>query len=122
MKAYVIDTVAADFYGVVGRYVDAATRELIGQVRSTGESTAVLQARLKAALADDPRLASRLALWARRLLGEVLNHAQRVSAEHAFLGGLSGLDDAGARALVNGLAAELAANHARRMTELGLTG
>src|SRR6478609_7361823 len=47
MKAYVIDTVSADFYGVVGRYVDAATRELIGQVRSTGESTAVLQARIK---------------------------------------------------------------------------
>ncbi len=43
MKAYVIDTVAADFYRAVGRYVDAGTRELIGQVRSTGESTAVLR-------------------------------------------------------------------------------
>jgi hypothetical protein len=122
MKAYVIDTVSADFYRAVGRYVDAGTRELIGQVRSTGESTAVLHERLKAALADDPRLASRLALWARRLLGEVLTHAQRVSLEHAFLAGLSGLDDAGARELVRGLTAELAANHARRMAGLGLTG
>lgn len=122
MKAYVIDTVSADFYSAVGVYVDAGTRELIAQVRSTGESTGVLQERLKAALADDPRLASRLALWARRLLGEVLTHAQRVSLEHAFLGGLSGLDDADARALVVGLTAELAANHARRMAGLGLPG
>jgi 1,2-phenylacetyl-CoA epoxidase catalytic subunit len=122
MKAYVIDTVSADFYRAVGRYVDAGTRELIGQVRSTGESTAVLQERLKAALADDPRLASRLALWARRLLGEVLTHAQRVSLEHAFLAGLSGLDDAGAKEFVSGLTAELAANHARRMAGLGLAG
>jgi hypothetical protein len=122
MKAYVIDTVSADFYRSVGRYVDAGTRELIGQVRSTGESTAVLQERLKAALADDPRLASRLALWARRLLGEVLTHAQRVSLEHAFLAGLSGLDDAGAKELVSGLTAELATNHARRMAGLGLAG
>ena len=52
MKAYVIDTVSADFYRAVGRYVDAGTRELITQVRSTGESTAVLQERLKVALAD----------------------------------------------------------------------
>ena len=122
MKAYVIDTVSADFYRAVGRYVDAGTRELIGQVRSTGESTAVLQERLKTALADDPRLASRLALWARRLLAEVLTHAQRVSLEHSFLAGLSGLDDAGARELVSGLTAELAANHARRMAGLGLAG
>ena len=31
MKAYVIDTVSADFYrAIVGRYVDAGTRSLIG--------------------------------------------------------------------------------------------
>ncbi len=122
MKAYVIDTVSADFYRAVARYVDAATRELIGQVRSTSESTSVLQERLKTALADDPRLASRLALWARRLLGEVLTHAQRVSLDHAFLAGLTGLDDAGARDLFSALSAELAGDHARRMAGLGLAG
>jgi tRNA-(MS[2]IO[6]A)-hydroxylase (MiaE)-like len=122
MKAYVIDTVSADFYRAVARYVDAGTRELIGQIQSTDASTAVLQERLKAALSDDPRLASRLALWARRLLGEALTQAQRVSLEHAFLGGLSGLDDAGATELVRALTAELAANHSRRMAGLGLAG
>jgi len=122
MKAYVIDTVSADFYRAVARYVDAGTRELIGQIQSADASTAVLQERLQAALADDPRLASRLALWARRLLGEALTQAQRVSLEHAFLGGLSGLDEAGARELVAALTAELAANHSRRMAGLGLAG
>jgi hypothetical protein len=120
MKAYVIETVSADFYRAVARYVDAGTRELIEQIQSAEASTAVLRDRLKSALADDPRLASRLALWARRLLGEALTLAQRVSFEHAFLGGLSGLDDAAARDMVRGLAAELAANHARRMAGLGL--
>ena len=123
MKAYVIDTVSADFTGAVARYVDAGTRELIEQIQLHREATAVLQERLKAALADDPRLASRLALWARRLLGEALTQAQRVALEHAFLGrAVRQLDDAGARELVRGLTAELAANHARRMAELGLAG
>lgn len=120
MKAYVIDTVSADFYRAVARYVDAGTRELIEQVQSAEASTAVLRDRLKAALADDPRLASRLALWARRLLGEALTQAQRVSFEHAFLSGLSGLDDDAARDMARSLAAELAANHSRRMAGLGL--
>lgn len=122
MKAYVIDTVSADFYRAVARYVDAGTRELIGQVQSADAATTVLQERLKAALSDDPRLASRLALWARRLLGEALSQAQRVSLEHELLGGLSGLDDASASELVRALTAELAANHSRRMAQLGLPG
>jgi hypothetical protein len=82
----------------------------------------VLRERLKAALADDPRLASRLALWARRLLGEALTLAQRVSLEYPLLGGLSGLDDSGAKELVGALTVELAANHSRRMAGLGLAG
>src|SRR6478736_7212565 len=48
MKAYVIDTLYADYYRAVARYVDAGTRELIGQIQSAEEATAVLQERLKA--------------------------------------------------------------------------
>ena len=93
MKAYVIDTVSADFYRAISRYVDAGTRALVEQIQADEEATAVLRERLKTALADDPRLASRLALWARRLLGEALTQAQRVSFEHAFVGGLIGADE-----------------------------
>ena len=124
MKAYVIDTVSADFYRAVSRYVDAGTRELVEQIQADEEATAVLRDRLRMALADDPRLASRLALWARRLLGEALTQAQRVSFEHAFLGGLIRLRTG--RGPVPGtgrrLTAELAANHSRRMMQLGLAG
>ncbi|MET1022182.1 MAG: ferritin-like fold-containing protein [Arthrobacter sp.] len=122
MKAYVIDTVSADFYRAISRHVDAGTRALVEQVQADEEATGVLRERLASALADDPRLASRLALWARRLLGEALTHAQRVSFEHAFVGGLAGADEDQPRELVRGLALELAASHARRMTALGLAG
>lgn len=127
MKAYVVDTVSADFYHMVARYVDAETRDVIEQIQSSEEATAVLRERLKGALADDPRLASRLALWGRRLLGEAVTQAQRVGYEHAFLSGLlteaaSGANDAAARELVRSLTTELAGNHSRRMVQLGLSG
>ncbi|MBT2537341.1 ferritin-like fold-containing protein [Arthrobacter sp. ISL-69] len=123
MKAYVIDTVSADFYRAISQYVDAATRELIEQIQDSEATTEVLRERLKGALADDPRLASRLALWGRRLLGEALTQAQRVSYEHAFLASLiGGEDNAAAKELVSGLISGLAGNHSRRMTQLGLTG
>ncbi|MGP4031412.1 ferritin-like fold-containing protein [Pseudarthrobacter sp. 1C304] len=122
MKAYVIDTVSADFYRAISRHVDAETRALVEHIQADEEATAVLRERLKAALADDPRLASRLALWARRLLGEALTQAQRVSVEHGFVGGLAGADEDSAAELSRVLMAELAANHSRRMTQLGLTG
>jgi hypothetical protein len=123
MKAYVIDTVAADFYRAIAQYVDAGTRELIEQIQASDETTVVLRELLKRALADDPRLASRLALWGRRLLGEALTQAQRVSYEHAFLGSLiGGADNAAAKELVGGLITGLAENHSKRMTQLGLTG
>src|SRR6478752_4451632 len=79
MKAYVIDTVSADFYRAVARHVDTSIRDLVERIQADAEVTALLRDRLQAALADDPRLASRLALWARRLLGEALAQVRRVS-------------------------------------------
>lgn len=122
MKAYVIDTVSADFYRAVARHVDASTRGLVERIQADEEATAVLRDRLRAALADDPRLASRLSLWARRLLGEALTQARRVSFEHAFLGGMIGGDEEKSRELVRELTIELAANHSSRMRQLGLAG
>ena len=40
------------------------------------------------AIAADPRVAGRLALWGRRLMGEALTQAQRVAAERDALAGL----------------------------------
>lgn len=127
MKAYVVDTVSADFYQAVARYVDPGTRELIQKIQAFEDATAVLRERLRVALADDPRLASRLALWGRRLLGEALTQAQRVGYENAFLTELitaadSGADDAAAGERVQRLTTELAENHSKRMVQLGLSG
>ena len=122
MKAYVIDTVTADFYRAVSWDVDADTRALVEQIQAHEGATAALRERLKAALADDPRLASRLSLWARRLIGEALTQAQWVGFEHAFVGGLAGAEDTRSKEKVRGLMAELAADHSRRMTQLGLAG
>ena len=122
MKAYVIDTVSADFYRAVALHVDDSTRLLVERIQADEAATAVLRDRLRAALADDPRLASRLALWARRLLGEALTQARRVSFEHAFLGGLIGADEDRSREMVQELTDQLAANHSRRMMQLGLAG
>jgi hypothetical protein len=122
MKAYVIDTVSADFYRAVARQADAGTRELVERIHSDDESTAVLRELLRTALAADPRLASRLSLWARRLLGEALTQAQRVSFEHAFPAGLTGSDRGRSGDPAGEMTAGLAASHSRRMTQLGLTG
>ncbi|NJC23002.1 hypothetical protein BJ994_002078 [Arthrobacter pigmenti] len=122
MKAYVIDAISGDFYTALAGRLDEATRELIGRIQSTTEQGGLLQSRLKAALADDPRLASRLALWGRRLVGEALTQAQRVGIERQFLGGLlfQGTAEDQERETVQ-LFAQLTRNHSRRMSALGLT-
>ena len=40
---------------------------------------------MRAAIAADPALAGRLALWARRLVGEALSQAQQVAVERDAL-------------------------------------
>ena len=84
----------------------------------TGHAEFVI-ARVRAAIEADPRVAGRLALWARRLVGEALGQAQRVAAERAPLarlltGGSASLGDIGR------MFAALADAHARRMAALGL--
>jgi hypothetical protein len=120
MKAYVIDTVSSDFYRSVSSFLDSTTQHFVERVASPDQATEVLRVLLRRALADDPRLASRLALWGRRLVGEALTQAQRVAMEHPRLGPTlkSGGD---ARAAIKRLTEELADKHGRRMTGLGLT-
>ncbi|WP_346027120.1 ferritin-like fold-containing protein [Arthrobacter parietis] len=122
MKAYVIDAISGDFYSALAEHLDDDTREIIARIQSTAEQGGLLQPRLKSALSDDPRLASRLALWGRRLVGEALTQAQRVGIERQFLGGLlfkgSSADHERQTAQ---LFAQLTRNHSRRMSSLGLT-
>lgn len=78
---------------------------------------------LTAVLDADPELTGRVALHARRLLGELFSQAQRVAAAHPELTGLltgHGRGDGDDLAALSDLMARLAARHAKRMERLGL--
>lgn len=122
MKFYVTDAISDDFYQSVAARLDPATAELVLGLKEAEPAGEVLEARLRQALADDPRLASRLALWGRRLVGEALTQAQRVVLERAVGGGLlQGTVQEAYGDELKVLFAQLTRNHSRRMSRLGLT-
>ena len=83
--AYVGNGFAADFYREVAAFVDPDTRALVHQVLADeGHADFVIE-EVRAAIAADPRVAGRLALWGRRLVGEALSQAQRVAADREAL-------------------------------------
>lgn len=124
VKAYVGDGLAADFYREIAAYLDVDTRALVlDSLAGTGDSAFVVT-RVREAIAADPRVAGRLALWGRRLMGEALSQAQLVAAEHdgltaVLVGGVdrgTGMD----LAAIGRMFARMTENHAARMAELGL--
>jgi tRNA-(MS[2]IO[6]A)-hydroxylase (MiaE)-like len=124
VKAYVGDGIAEDFYREVSAYLDDSTHALVLSVlEDTGHSAFAVD-RVRGAIAEDPRLAGRLALWGRRLVGEALSQAQRVAAERDALASLlvGGGDRPGADlAEVGRMFARLTENHTQRMAEMGLS-
>ncbi len=123
VKAYVGDGIAMDFYREISAYVDPETRELVAEVCDDLGHSAFIVDRVRAAIAEDPRIGGRLALWGRRLVGEALSQAQRVAAERDALSALlvGGVDLPGADLAEMGrMLARLTENHTRRMTALGL--
>ncbi|MSR98147.1 MULTISPECIES: ferritin-like fold-containing protein [unclassified Arthrobacter] len=123
MKFYVTDAISDDFYAALGSLLDPAASSLIASLKTEGEAPVdVLFVRLQESLKDDPRLASRLALWGRRLVGEALTQAQRVVIERALPQGLDGfLSREEFDVQIRDLFSQLTRNHSRRMSLLGLT-
>lgn len=123
IKAYVGDGLAADFYREVAAYLDADTRAvIIESLENSGQTEFVVDA-VRSGIAADPRLAGRLALWGRRLMGEALTQAQRVAAERDALSALltGGVDRPGFDlAALGRMFTRLTERHAERMAELGL--
>lgn len=123
VKAYVGDGIAMDFYREISAYVDDRTRTLVESVCDDAAHPDFVVDRVRSAIADDPRVAGRLALWGRRLVGEALSQAQRVAAERDALSTLlvGGVDRPGADLAEMGrMLARLTENHTRRMSALGL--
>lgn len=87
-------------------------RTRVAAVLDPGDDDALIVAELSAAFEADPRLASRLALWGRRLVGDTLLVARAaIEASH------QSADDERLEPVFT----ELIADHTRRMDALGLT-
>lgn len=118
IKAYVGDGIGTDFYREVAAYVDPQTRDLIEAVSADTGHAAFAVAHVREAIAADPTARGRLALWARRLVGEALTQAQRVAVERdsltELLGGNVDLAEIGA------VFGRIVAAHDDRMRALGL--
>jgi ferritin-like protein len=121
IKAYVGDGIAADFYRTVATLLDAPTQALVLEVLAdTGHAEFVID-RVRAAIAADPKVAGRLALWARRLVGEAFGQAQRVAAERESLARLLADDSRNQLGDIGRMFARLTDAHAARMAALGLS-
>jgi tRNA-(MS[2]IO[6]A)-hydroxylase (MiaE)-like len=120
VKAYVGEGIAADFYRLVAQLLDEDTKSLVLQVLSDTGTEEFAIARVREAIAVDPSLAGRLALWARRLVGEALGQAQRVAAEREALARLLGGGEVTQLGEIGRMFAQLTDAHARRMAALGL--
>lgn len=122
IKAYVGDSIASDFYREVAVRLDSDTRALVLAVLDdTGHSGFAVE-KVRAAIEADPRVGGRLALWARRLMGEALSQAQRVVAERDALsmmlvGGVTAGFDL---AEVGRMFSRITEAHTKRMAALGL--
>jgi hypothetical protein len=121
VKAYVGDGLATDFYREVAAFLPEPDRGLVLEVLAdTGHADFAVR-EVRAAIAGDRRVGGRLALWARRLVGEAMTQSQAVIAERDGLADLliTGTGD------LNGIAellGRLTTAHSRRMETLGLNG
>jgi hypothetical protein len=120
VKAYVGDGIAADFYRTVTELLDPPTKALVVEVLADTPHAEFAIARVRAAIAADPRVAGRLALWARRLMGEALGQAHRVAAEREPLARLLAGGTASQLGEIGRMFARFTDAHAQRMAALGL--
>ena len=123
VKAYVSDGIARDFYSEIARYVDSETREFVTRVLADeGQEQIVLDA-VRPVIDSDPRTASRLALWGRRLVGEAIQQAQQVAVARESLTALlvGGWGSGADIAELGQIFARITEAHSERMTRLGLS-
>ena len=118
-KAYVGDSVADDFTREVAAFLGVRDRELVREVLHDSRYAEFAAAEIRSAIDADPKLANRLSIWARRLVGEGLSQAQWVAAARPALATLI-LTGAAYREGVPALLKRLTQAHGARMTAVGL--
>ncbi len=119
VKAYVGDGLATDFYREIAAFLPQPDRALVEEVLAdTGYADFAVR-EVRAAIAADRTVAGRLALWARRLVGEALTQSQAVIAENDRLAELI-IGGTGDLAGVGQLLGRITTAHGHRMRALGL--
>lgn len=121
LKAFIGYAVADDFLRLLAPGTDERTAELLTGLLGDEAHTELVVAQLSTVIADDV-VASRLALWGRRLVGDALAVIQGVIVRQPAVARLL---DPGATLpgedRVQRVFASLTAEHTRRMERLGLT-
>lgn len=119
VKAYVGDGLAADFYREIASFLPDPDQALVLEVLAdTGHADFAVR-EVRAAIEADRRLAGRLALWGRRLVGEAITRSQAVIAEHDGLAELI-VTGTGDLAGIGRLIERITSAHTERMKTLGL--
>lgn len=121
VKSYIGEGIASDFYREVSRFLDKENAQLVEEVLSDNGFADFAIERIRQASENDAIMAGRLALWGRRMMGEMIAQAALVAKERMSLAELfvssepseSIADD------LNGLVNRLTVGHARRMDVLG---
>jgi len=85
VKAYVGDSIATDFNLEIANLLPPESRAVILMTADSSSHIEFAVSRLKVAISNDERLRGRLALWARRLVGEAIAQAQYLAVEHEGL-------------------------------------
>ncbi|OBI86968.1 ferritin-like fold-containing protein [Mycobacterium asiaticum] len=119
VKTYVADALAADLYlEIAGGLPDEVADVVREALSETGHSQFVV-AEVRAAVTASGKQRSRLALWARRLLGEAITQAQFLLADHDELVDLV-VAGTGGLGQISTFFDRLQETHNQRMRELGL--
>ncbi|MFP5290247.1 MAG: ferritin-like fold-containing protein [Actinomycetes bacterium] len=112
-SAHVAIGFLTDFWIRLGAGLPRDSRERVESVLSEGDLERPLHAIIERAIAANPRLSSRLALWCRRLVGDTMLQARSSLALHA--------DRSRDEEQIEPVFTELIAEHTRRLDRLGLT-
>ncbi|RKN44270.1 ferritin-like fold-containing protein [Micromonospora endolithica] len=117
-KAYVGDGITDDFLREIAGALAEPDRRLVLDVLHESRYADFAATEIRIAVEADPRVADRLSMWARRLVGEALSQAGRVAS--ADRGALTALTGPGEQVDVPGLFRRLTAAHTARMAAVGL--
>jgi hypothetical protein len=112
--------IALDFYREAARRLEPSIAKLVDEVLVDEGRANFAVERVRAGVAADPVASGRLALWARRLVGEALSQGQRVAAARPELARLLVQSVADDQAEISRLFATLTEEHGKRMAALGL--